>query len=42
MLKMLDNMIQTIDARVENVKMHSNMYSASQHEAGMKDIKQAA
>lgn len=42
MLKMLDNMIQTIDARVESVKMHANMYNANQHEAGMKDIKQAA
>lgn len=29
MLKMLDNMIQTIDARVENVKMNPNLYNSS-------------
>lgn len=29
MLKMLDNMIQTIDARVESVKMHPNLYNVN-------------
>lgn len=42
MLKMLDNMIQTIDARVESVKMHPNLYNPSQPEAELVDLKRAA
>ena len=43
MLKMLDNMIQTIDARVDGMKVApNNYYNLNQQESNFKDIKQAA
>ena len=43
MLKMLANMIQTIDARVDGMKVApNNYYNLNQQEPNFKDIKQAA
>lgn len=42
MLKMLDNMIQTIDSRVESMKIApANQYNINQQEYNFKDIKAA-